>query len=285
MTVELSPITDADVPMVADFLHENLNHRVPRSAWVRALRLPWKVEAPNHGFQLRKAGTVVGAYLAFYAERSVGGRQELFCNLGAWCVLPSHRFHSLRLLKALLAQDGYHFTDLSPSGSVVPLNVRMGFAFLDTTTALIPNLPWPTVPGRTRISSDSRVIERALAGPELELYRDHADAAAARHLVISRGGRTCYVMFRRDRRKNFPLFASILHVGNPELFAQSWRDVSRYLLLRHGVPCTLAELRVVGRVPPWAVRLSSGRPKMFRSQQLEAAQIDNLYSELTCVPW
>ena len=29
-----------------------------------------------------------------------------------------HRFHSLRLLKALLAQDGYHFTDLSPSGNV-----------------------------------------------------------------------------------------------------------------------------------------------------------------------
>jgi hypothetical protein len=285
MTVELSPITDADVPMVADFLHEHLNQRVPASAWVGALQVPWKVAAPNHGFLLREAGAVVGAYLAFYSERPVDGRPERFCNLGAWCVLPSHRFQSLRLLKALLAQDGYHFTDLSPSGNVVPLNVRMGFAFLDTATALVPNLPWPTLSSRTRVSSDPRVLERDLAGPELKLYRDHADAAAARHLLISRGARTCYVVFRRDRRKGLPLFASILHVGDPEVFIRSWRDVSRHLLLRHGVLCTLAELRVVGRVPRWAVPLSSGRPKMFRSRRLEAAQIDNLYSELTCVPW
>ena len=57
----------------------------------------------------------------------IDGRVERFCNLGAWCVLPEHRFHALRLLKALLAQDGYHFTDLSPSGNVVGLNERLGF--------------------------------------------------------------------------------------------------------------------------------------------------------------
>ena len=49
---------------------------------------------------------VVGAYLAFYSERMIDGRAEPFCNLGAWCVLPSYRFHSLRLLNALLAQPG-----------------------------------------------------------------------------------------------------------------------------------------------------------------------------------
>jgi hypothetical protein len=285
MRVELNAITDADVPVVADFLHEHLNERVSAVAWARALRLPWKVDAPNHGFLLRDAGAIVGVYLAFYSERPVDDRPERFCNLAAWCVLPSHRFHSLRLLNALLAQEGYHFTDLSPSGNVVPLNVRMGFAFLDTATALVPNLPWLTVPGRTRVSSDPRAIEQALGGPELELYHDHAEAAAAHHLLISHGGRKCYLMFRRDRRKNLPLFASILHVEDPELLARSWRAVSRHLLLRHGVLATLAELRIVGRVPRWAVPLSSGRRKMFRSPRLEAAQIDNLYSELTCVPW
>ena len=40
-------------------------------------------------------------------------------------------------------QDGYHFTDLSPSGNVVALNRRLGFTQLDTATALVPNLPWP----------------------------------------------------------------------------------------------------------------------------------------------
>ena len=103
---------------------------------------------------------VVGAHLAFYSERTIAGRRERFCNLGAWCVLPDYRFHALRLLKALLAQDGYHFTDLSPSGNVVGLNTRLGFRFLDTTTAVVPNLPWPSRPGRDTISADPALIEQ-----------------------------------------------------------------------------------------------------------------------------
>jgi hypothetical protein len=31
--------------------------------------------------------------------------------------------------------------------------------------------------------------------------------------------------------------------------------------------------------------LSSPRPKMYRSATLEPSQIDDLYSELECVPW
>jgi len=285
MTVELIPIAAADMAAAAEFLHANLNTRVPASAWIRAMSVPWKVDAPNHGFMLRERQRVVGVYLAFYSERSVSGRVEQFCNLGAWCVLPDFRFHSLRLLKALLAQDGYHFTDLSPSGSVVPLNVRLKFRSLDTATALVPNLPWPTLPRRTRVSADPDVIESTLAGTELELYRDHAQAGAARHLVLIRGGDSCYVMFRKVRRKDLPVFAAILHAGNPELLRRAIGPLTRHLLLRHQVLATLAELRVVGYRPRLSFMLPSPRPKMYRSASLEPAQIDDLYSELVCVPW
>ena len=74
--------------------------------------LPWKMNAPNHGFMLRDGQRVVGALLAFYSERLVAGRVEQFCNMGAWCVLPAYRSHSIRLLIAMLAQEGYHFTCL-----------------------------------------------------------------------------------------------------------------------------------------------------------------------------
>jgi hypothetical protein len=268
---------------VAAFLHAHLNRRVPTDAWERALRVPWKVDAPNHGYLLRDGETVVGAYLAFYSERLVDGQPERFCNLGAWCVVPGHRFHGLRLLKALLAQDGYHFTDLSPSGNVVGINARLGFQRLDTTTALIPNLPWLSFPRRYAVSSDPAVIEATLTGPDLELYRDHAGAAAARHVLLRRGDRWCYVIFRRDRRKRLPLFASILHVSDPELFGELVRPLSRHLL-RYGLLATLGELRVVGHRPRWSVMLA-GRPKMFRSARLQPEQVDNLYSELVCVAW
>lgn len=282
--MQLSPITDADIPAVAAFLHRHLNQRVPAGAWESALRVPWKVDAPNHGYLLRVGDAVVGAYLAFYSERLVDGTPERFCNLGAWCVLPEHRFHGPRLLKALLAQEGFHFTDLSPSGNVVGINKRLGFQQLDTTTALIPNLPLPAMPGRVRIITDRAQLEDTLTGSDLDIYRDHLGTAAARHLVLSKGDRRCYVIYRRDRRKRLPVFASILYVSDPELFREIGSWFTRHLL-RRGVLVTLAELRVVGHRPPGSVRLVAGRPKMFRSERLPADQVDNLYSELVCVAW
>jgi hypothetical protein len=59
MTVELTPITDADVTAVADFLHANYKDRIPWALSCSAM--PWKVEAPNHGFMLRDGQRVVGA--------------------------------------------------------------------------------------------------------------------------------------------------------------------------------------------------------------------------------
>ena len=269
---------------VGEFLHEHLNRRLSAEAWMRAIDVPWKVSAPNHGF-MAIGESVVGVCLAFYSERTIKGRIERFCNLGAWCVLPNHRFHSLRLLKALLAQKDYHFTDLSPSGNVVALNSRLGFTLLDTTTVLVPNIPWPYWPGEGVISADPSLIEATLTGSDRKLYRDHRDAAAARHLLLVRANEHSHVIFRKDRRKNLPLFASILYVSNCELFRRMARPLSRHLLICHGALATLAELRVVGQRPRLSILLDYSRPKMFKSSSLRPDQIDYLYSELTCVNW
>jgi hypothetical protein len=289
MTVHVRPIGTDDVPATAEFLHVNLNGRVSPDAWAQAMQVPWAVSQPNHGFLLAEkrsdAESVVGVYLAFYSERIIAGKAERFCNLGAWCVLPSHRFGGIRLLKALLAQPGYTFTDLSPSGAVVPLNERLNFTFLDTTTALMPNLPWPGWPGRSRIITDASVIRATLSGADLQRYLDHERAAAARHVLLVKDGRHCHVMFRRDRRKRLPLFASILYVSDTVLFHEMARPLARHLLLRHGIAATLAEARIVGGRPKLSVLVPDTRRKMFKSSNLQADQIDNLYSELVCVSW
>jgi hypothetical protein len=307
MSLEISPIADVDLDAVASFLHRNLNNRLSASEWRNAMSASWKSDAPNYGFMLRDEQRVVGAYLALYSERTVAGRTERFCNLGSWAVHKDFRIHSVRLLKALLAQDGYHFTDLAPTGNVISLNSRMKFRFLDTSAVVIPNLPWPTLPRRTSISADPEVIERVLTGAELELYRDHVQAAAACHLVLIRGGDSCYVMFRRRWWRSRPFFAAILHVSNPELFRRAIGPLARYLLVHHGVLVTVAELRTVGRRPRFSLRLPQPNrlpgkqaswlsrtyaskyhgtipPKMFRSASLEPGQVDDLYSELVCVP-
>jgi hypothetical protein len=283
--VRVAPITDADVRRAAEFLHAQLNARVSAEHWARAVDVPWDVEYPNAGFMLLADDEVVGVQLALYSERIIDGRSERFCNLGAWCVLPAYRFHGLRLLKSVLGQEGYHFTDLSPSGNVVGINQRLSFRFLDTTTALVLNLPWLTRPRSDLISSDPELIESTVTGRDLELYRDHAAAGAARHLVLIRGDQWCYVVFRMDRRKRLPLFASVLHVSNPALFRAMARPLARHLLIHHRALATLAEERIVGYRPRPSFLLRSPRRKMFRSPSLEPGQIDYLYSELVCVSW
>ena len=286
MAVKVVPITLADAQRVGEFLNTHLNARVTADGWARSLHVPWSVDQPNAGFMLLdEDGEIAGAHLAFYSDREISGRTERFCNLGAFCVLEQHRFHSLRLLKALLAQDGYHFTDLSPSGNVVKLNERLRFRSLDTSGALLPNLPWPSLPRRGAISSDPAVLEQTLTGAELQLYRDHAGAAAARHVVLRRGQEWCYVVYRRDRRKDLPIFASVLHVSNVALFHRMLRPFLRHLLVRHGVLATLVEDRVIGHRPRLAYGIGSPRRKMFQSPTLEPAQIDYFYSELVCVSW
>lgn len=285
MAVELAPITRADLPAVSRFMHSNLNKRVKPSAWTRALEVPWAVSAPNHGYFLRDGGEVVGAYLAYYSDRTIDGRTEPFCNLGAWCVLEAHRAQGIRLLMALLRQRDYHFTDFSPSGNVVGLNRKLKFIDLDTTTAVMPNLPWFASRRKVRITSDQAVLAASLTGTDLQIYRDHRDTAAAHHVLLTSGSESCYVIFRKDSRKRVRAFASILYVGNRSLFRSAVRELGSYLLFRHAAAATLMEKRVVGGRPPGSTVLSHSRPKMFKSDRMAADQIDYLYSELTCLAW
>lgn len=284
-SAEIHPITFADVAAVAQFLHAELNQRITSAQWEAAINPPWSCSRPNHGFLLRAGERIVGVYLAFYSERRINGQTERFCNLAAWCVLDEYRTCSVLLLNAMLAQKGYHFTDLSPSGNVIPLNLRLKFSQLDVTTALVPNLPFPSLSRRVRIISEPQEIQATLRDRDLDIYRDHARAAAARHIVVVEGSSACYVMFRRVRRKNLPLFASILYVGNQELFRRTLPYVTRHLLLHYAIPASLMELRIVGARPKLSIMLKSARQKMFRSATLRPDQIDDLYSELTCVAW
>lgn len=280
----LAPIGRDDVAEVAAFLNEHLNSRVSAEKWAAMIVPPWLCDAPNQGFLLRTDDGLVGVHLAFYSTRTVQGRPQQFCNLGAWCVLEPHRAHGLRLLRALLAQPGYTFTDLSPSGKVIEVNRRLRFRELDTATALVPNLPWPLVSRRARISDDPAVLSRTLTGLDHDVHADHANSLAVRHLLLEADGEHCYVMVRRDRRRGLPIFATVLHVGNPPLFARHGRVVFRHLL-RHGALATLAELRVVGSRPALSRMLAEPRPKMFLSTSLESDDIDYMYSELACVAW
>ena len=92
-------------------------------------------------------------------------------------------------------------------------------------------------------------------------------------------------MYRRDRRKRLPLFASPLYAGGDvELLEGSWPAVGAHLL-RRGLAATLAEKRVLGFTPRGiGHELVAPRVKMYRGDAGEG-DIDYLYSELTLLQW
>lgn len=280
----MRPIVAADIDDVARFLRAEMSGRIPAATWAAAMQPSWPVVSPNHGFMLVADGRIVGVQLAFYSQRPVGETIENFCNIAALCVLPRYRTQGVRLLRAILMQRNHTFTDLSPSGNVVPMNRLLKFQSLDTEAALVLNLPWPGR-GRVRVISERASIEAAITGDERKLYQDHARACAAHHLLIVSGNRSCYVIFRRDRRKRLPLFASILYVSDRAMFRETCRHVFACLLVRFGIVATILEHRVVGCRPDLSFRLRSPRAKMYLSNRLQADEIDYLYSELVSVPW
>jgi len=283
--VTTEPITPDDAAVVSEFLHEHLNDRVPSAAWKQLIMPPWNHVGPNHGFQLvAEDGAVVGAYVAIYSQRDVDGAAVDVCNLAAFCVLEKYRAHSLRLIRALLRQKGFVFTDLSPSGNVTAMNERLGFHHLNTSTRLVLNLPAIARRG-LRVTSDSSALESALVDADTLVYRDHRDAAAVEHLLVERDGSYGYLMFRRDRRKGLQLFATPLYVGGSRALIESEWSSIRSHLLRKGLVFTLAEHRILGFSRGLGATLDKPRSKMFRGDGLQADRVDYLYSELTLVEW
>jgi hypothetical protein len=146
------------------------------------------------------------------------------------------------------------------------------------------NLPTPRA--AVRVTESPALIEATLTGRDAVVYRDHRRAAAARHALVQRDGTHAYLMYRRDRRKRLPLFASPLYVGGDAgLLEAAWPAVGGHLLER-GLAATLAERRVLGFTPQGAGRdLARPRPKMFRGEGGTEDTVDYLYSELTLLPW
>lgn len=285
-SVEVHPITDRDIQKVAEFLRAEFlslgaKSTRPVTDWLATMAPPWAAEQPNHGYLLRDDGRVVGAHLALYSERVIDGRPQHFCNLAAWVVSEPYRASGLRLLRSLLRQKGYTFTDLTPNPNVVNLNTRLGFSVLDTTTVLVPNPFWPVLPRGIQVIDAADEIDARLSGPLQQIYRDHR-TTAAHHVLLTDGARCCYVLYRRERYKHRSVLGMILYVSDAELFQRWSAHLYRYLLLKQRIIATLVEVRVVGHRPARSISVP-GRTKMYLGEDIEPRHIDYLYSELTCL--
>jgi hypothetical protein len=279
----LLPIRDEDLPEFCRFLTEHLSTERTPEAWARAFRQDWCAGKPNNGFLLRHEGRIVGGIGAIYAERLVRGKPERFCNITSWCVLDEFRTQSGRLAMAVVSQPGYHFTDLTPTEVVSRTLQFFKFKPMDERHLVWPNLPWPFARlGGVRVIADPARVGEVLSAHDAKAFRDHRHLPWLHHLAVGRGEAWCHVVWRTTRLKNVT-GAMVLAFSDAELFLRHRPAVASHLLLRHGLPYTRVEARLLPQAPRLALTLAGYRNKVFRSETLAPADISNLYSELVAL--
>jgi hypothetical protein len=278
----LEPIRDDDLPEFCQLLTEHLSAGRSAEQWAQAFRQDWGVMKPNNGFLIRDQGRIVGGIGAIYAERVIRGRAERFCNITSWCVLEAYRAQSMRLAMAVVAQPGFHFTDLTPTEVVSKTLQFLKFKPMNERHAVWPNFPWPLSRlGGTRVVADPDRIEEVLAATDAKAFRDHRHLPWLRHAAVGRPGAFCHVVWRPDRLKGVA-GAMVLAMSDAESFLRHRLALGAHLLPR-GYLYTRVESRLLPRLPLPSRELAGFRNKVFRSDVLSEADISNLYSEIVAL--
>jgi hypothetical protein len=281
---KLEPIRDEDLPAFCAFLHANLNPSHPADVWADAFRQNWGVDKPNNGFLIREevgpnAGNIVAGIGAIYAAYPVRGKLEQFCNITSWMVLDAYRTHSMRLAMAVISQPGFHFTDLSPTAVVEQSLKFLKFKPMNEARTVLFNLPAPQqrLIGAGVVSDPAR-IEQVLDAASAKVYRDHKHFPWLRFLALGKGNERSLVVYKRATLKNLPS-AEIIGFTNPDVFLRYLPVLGCHFLLS-GMLTTRVESRLLPGKPAWPhTELKGYRNRVFRSDTLGEADVQNLYSE------
>ncbi len=277
---KLEPIRDEDLPEFCAFLHQHLNPNIPAGTWAEAFRQDWGGDKPNNGFLIRdEAGRIVAGIGAIYAAYPVRGKMERFCNITSWMVLDAYRTQSMRLAMAVVSQPGFHFTDLSPTAVVEQALKFLKFRPMNERRMVLFNLPAPQQRlSGAKVATDPAQIERRLDPEALKVWQDHRSFPWLDFLAVGKGHDWSLVVFKRARLRALPS-AEIVGFTGPETFLKHLPLLGCHFLLR-GMATTRVESRLLPGRPAWPhTELAGYRHKVFKSDALTEADIQNLYSE------
>jgi len=274
----IHPVDSNLLPKFCSFLHQNLYRERSVSAWQQALSESWCEERPNYGYVLvNEEHEIVGGIGALYADREIGGKKVKICNITSWCVLEAFRMQSMRLAMALISQPGgYHYTDFSPTSTVGSVLQFLKFKPLDERVTVLANLPWwqPA----TQVLGKPDDLSKNLTIENLRVYNDHKKYSWLHFLLLQNDNRQCLVIYKIEKFKGCPAI-KVIYLSDSLVFSNRFRSLGSWWLFQHTALSTHVETRLLSK----DYRLSAIREgfvnKVFLSNDLEAEDIDYLYSE------
>ena len=278
----VAPILPADLPRVAQFLHEYHNANITVENWLKSFSYPWCPDALNHGYMLLDGDRIVGTLGAIYSDQLIQGKMEHFCNLAHWCVLSEFRRHSTMLAIKLLSQKNCHFTNLTPVPLVEKTLSFLKFKKLEDRYTVILVPPHSITFSRARIYRDDPGILLHAPPDGKKTYLDHRGIVGLRHMLVGQPGAWLYLAFRDTPIKHLN-GAHILHSSDPELFSRYLGTICRYMLVHQRIFAIRSDSRFLAGKPPFSIYQPFRAPTLYRSETLNPTQVGNLYSELVAL--
>jgi hypothetical protein len=281
MVVE--PIEDRDIEDVCAFWRKQFASRCRQDVWTRAFRRPWHPQKPNNGFLMRHRGEIVGALGAIYSRQTIQDVPLSLCNMTSWYVQESHRSHSILLLRRLLRQPNFHFTNFSANPTVAQLLPGFGFKPLCARLVALPNFPLPFAPGRAEVLTHIDDILAALPADRAKVALDHADCENVRQIAVgSRADGYCHLLFGRGSCRRLPC-AMIYDASRADLFRRFWPRIALHLL-RSGAVVTRIEARLLdGMRLPMGFSLAESSQLFFLSSSIDPRAVRTTYSEVVAL--
>jgi hypothetical protein len=268
-----------DFNAVLPLLREFRNPYIGDDRWRLLFSDPFGSGEGTCGTVMWDGENAVGFLGALVSRRVLRAKERRFCNLTSWIVREPYRGRSLFMLLPPLKEPDTTVVDLTPSAEVAGLLRKAGFRDLESgQRVLLPR--FPSGPDCTLIT-DGTGLDIFLTSEERKIRLDHGFDGCHAAVIESGSGRCFCVISRMKRRKKPFLLGVIHHLGDPEVFARCSRRAVTKLCLSLRVTSIYVDERLLkGLRIPGSFRLPLARPRLFRSDGLEPADIDGLYSEL-----
>lgn len=255
-----------------------------REDWRQMLFATAWSDNPQRGYALYTEGKAVGFIATIFSQRNIAGRMERICGLSSWIMLPEYRSEVLKLLMPILKLKDHTILNPTPSPAAYGIFAQLGFVPLENERLIVPPLPGAAAFGGASTTSEAD-LGRELTGEDAALHRDHAACLAARHVLLRRGDRRCYLVASPIHKKGLP-FAEIQYASDWTLFWELRWLAQTALFRTAGALALFVDRRFApARKPllsvPWKC------PRLYRPAHkgVEPRMIDGLYSEMMNLKW